>query len=152
MGTPPVVSFCNRFCIRYTECNRFCICIIGLTSGQSKVTNLVTFRRRFLHPSNRFNMPMPISNSPVPSALPIGQLALHAMTGSKLPLPAVRSYIIAGARRTHQEATFTEEYYKPQYAPEPTILGNLRFALRYEPIELGILYEVLIALGRDALS
>ncbi|MCW3096963.1 MAG: Adenosine monophosphate-protein transferase [Chthonomonadaceae bacterium] len=97
-------------------------------------------------------MPTPNSNPIFSSALPIGHLALHAMIGSHLPLPAVRSYIIAGARRTHQESTFTEEYYTPQYAPEPTILGNLRFALRYEPIDLGILYEALIALGRDALT
>lgn len=95
---------------------------------------------------------MPYSNSTVSSARPIGQIALHAMIGVPLPLPATRSYIVAGARRTHQQPAFTEEYYPSQYAPENTIIGNLRFALRYEPLDLGICYAALIALGSEALT
>ncbi len=79
-------------------------------------------------------------------------MALHTIAGSRLPLPGVRSYIVAGARRIHQEPTFTEEYYPPRYATDGTLLGNLRFALRYEPADLGILCAALTTLGGDALT
>lgn len=97
-------------------------------------------------------MPTSNSHSVASSAVPIGQIALHAISGSHLPLPAVRSYIAAGARRTHRDTTFIEEYYPPQYAPAATILGNLRFALRYEPADLGILCSALAALGSAAVA
>ena len=84
--------------------------------------------------------------------MPVGQMALHAATACRLPLPGVRSYIVTGARRTHQEAAFTEEYYPQRYMTDGTLLGNLRFALRYEPTDLGILHAALIALGGDALT
>jgi Fic family protein len=84
--------------------------------------------------------------------LAIGQVALHAAVASTQPLPGVRSYIAAGARRTHQEATFTEEYYPLRYATDGTLIGNLRFALRFEPTDLGILHSALVALGPDALT
>ena len=97
-------------------------------------------------------MPTPFPKSVLSPALPVGQMALHAMVCPHLPLPAVRSYIVAGARRTHQEAMSTEEYYTPPYAPEETLVGNLRFALRYEPLDLGILAAALSAMGREALT
>jgi len=78
-------------------------------------------------------------------------MALHAATGSALPLPGVRSYLVSGARRTHQEIAFTEEYYPPRYATDGTLIGNLRFALRYEPADLGILHNALLALGSNGL-
>lgn len=89
-----------------------------------------------------------LSNAPVA----IGQLALHTSIGSSLPLPYVRSYIVAGARRSHAEATFTEEYYTPRYATDGTLTGNLRFALRYEPLDMAILHAALTALGSRALT
>ena len=79
-------------------------------------------------------------------------MALHAAAGSSLPLPGVRSYIGVGARRTHQETTFTEEYYPSRYATDGTLIGNVRFALRYEPVDLGILHAALLAIGPDALT
>ncbi|MCW3055965.1 MAG: Adenosine monophosphate-protein transferase [Chthonomonadales bacterium] len=92
-------------------------------------------------------MPSPSANS-----LPIGQMALYIATGSSLPLPGVRSYVVSGARRTHQEATYTEEYYPTRYATDGTLIGNLRFALRYESVDLGVLYAALLAIGPDALT
>jgi len=89
-----------------------------------------------------------LSNAPVA----IGQLALHTSIGSSLPLPYVRSYIVAGARRSHAEATFTKEYYTPRYATDGTLTGNLRFALRYEPLDMAILHAALTALGSRALT
>ena len=96
---------------------------------------------------------MPTAHSN-PSVLPrpVGQIALHAAVGSHLPLPAVRSYVVSGARRTHQEATFTEEYYPVRYATDGTLIGDIRFALRHEPADLGILHAAFVALGSDALT
>jgi len=96
-------------------------------------------------------MPNQLSNS-LSNSIPIGQMALHVATGSSIPLPGVRSYIVSGARRTHQEATYTEEYYPPRYATDGTLIGNLRFALRYEPVDLGVLHAAFLAIGRDSLT
>ena len=101
--------------------------------------------------NNKFTMPTPPSNS-VLSSVPVGQVAIHTELASDLPLPAVRSYVFSGARRTHQEALFTEEYYPLRYATEGTLAGNLRFALRYEPLDLAIFHAALVRLGRDALT
>ncbi len=97
-------------------------------------------------------MPTVHSNNSPSRRVPIGQIALHALTGSDLPLPAVRSYAVTGARRTFHHKVTTEEHYPRRYATDGTIIGNLRFALRYEPIDLGTLHAALVALGREALT
>ena len=94
-------------------------------------------------------MPAPHFNSP---ALPMGQIALHAAVCPSLPLPGVRSYLVAGVRRTHHETAFTEEYYPSRYALDGTLLGHLRFALRHEAVDMGILHSTLIAVGEEALT
>ena len=86
------------------------------------------------------------------SSVSVGQIAIHTELASNLPLPATRSYVFSGARRTHQEAMFTEEYYPLRYATDGTLAGNLRFALRYEPLDFAILHAALVVLGRDALT
>lgn len=70
-------------------------------------------------------MPTPVSKSTMSLPVPVGQIALHTTVCSHLPLPAVRSYIIAGARRTLQEGAFTEEYYPPRYGTDGSLVGNL---------------------------
>ena len=97
-------------------------------------------------------MPTSPSYSSASPALPVGQMALHAAVCPLLPLPGARSYIVSGARRTHQSPAFTEEYYPPRYKTDGAFIGNLRFALRYEPVDLGILHAALVALGREALT
>ena len=54
--------------------------------------------------------------------------------------PTVRSWTRSGAR-TVITSDAIKEYYPPVYAPSG-IVGNLKFALRYEPIDLSV-YEVL---------
>lgn len=54
-----------------------------------------------------------------------------------VPLPAVRSKIISGARRTVVEDEIVYEYYPKSYAPQG-LYGHIKFALRYEPIDLGV--------------
>lgn len=68
-----------------------------------------------------------------------------------IPTPAVRSEIIAGARRTRVTDGIVYEHYPRSYAPEG-LIGNLKFALRYEPIDLGVLSAVLRALDRKLLE
>ena len=83
---------------------------------------------------------------------PVGQVALHTLLDSKLPLPAVRSYVQSGARRTVAVDATTEEYYSPDYAPDDTLRGHLRFALRYEPCDLGIIHAALVTMGPSAVA
>jgi hypothetical protein len=70
---------------------------------------------------------------------PIG----HAWLWRELRLPAPpagsESYVIAGARRTEVHGANAIEYYPRQYATDSTIVAHLRFALRHEPLDLGII-------------
>jgi hypothetical protein len=45
-------------------------------------------------------------------------MALYTELGLSLPLPAVQSYVVAGARKTREAGGYTEEYYPPQYATD----------------------------------
>ncbi len=55
--------------------------------------------------------------------------------------PTVQSWSRSGARKTIITSDAIKEYYPPVYAPEG-IIGNLKFALRYEPIDLSV-YDAL---------
>jgi Fic/DOC family len=55
----------------------------------------------------------------------------------QIPLPETRSEIVAGARRTIVTDEKVLEQYPKNYMPKG-LIGNLRFALRYEPIVLGV--------------
>ncbi len=70
---------------------------------------------------------------------PVGQDALIGMLGLRLPTPAVVSRVVQGARKTVVENGRTVERYPKGYMPEDTLVGHLRFALRYEPVDLGVL-------------
>jgi hypothetical protein len=65
---------------------------------------------------------------------------LHALIRDldlKVPIPAVKS-VITGTRKTRITDTEVLEQYPKSYQPPRTTAGQLRFALRYEPIELGV--------------
>src|ERR1700682_2155564 len=85
--------------------------------------------------------------SPVPTGL--AWLVQHF--GLKLPDPAVRSEIVAGARRTVIQNGRVLEQYPKTYAPSG-IFGNLRFALRYEPLDMRVWNALLHAVDRDSLQ
>jgi len=55
----------------------------------------------------------------------------------KVPVPVVKS-VITGTRKTRITDAEVIEQYPKSYQPTRTTVGQLRFALRYEPIELGI--------------
>ncbi|HEX7331763.1 MAG TPA: Fic family protein [Pyrinomonadaceae bacterium] len=78
---------------------------------------------------------------------PIGLLALIQELNLPVRMPTVRSWTKSGARKTIITDDAIQEYYRPIYAPSG-IIGNLKFALRYEPIDLSVydaLFKVLDA-------
>ena len=72
---------------------------------------------------------------------PIGLVRLIQELGLSVNLPAVRSEVVAGARRTRVSDGIVFEYYPRIYAPE-NLIGQLKFAMRHEPIDLGVLHAV----------
>jgi hypothetical protein len=72
-------------------------------------------------------------------SVPAGQAALIARLGLRVPTPAVTSTVGPGIRRTLIEDGRTVQKYTTSYMPEDSLTGHLRFALRYEPIDLGVL-------------
>lgn len=78
---------------------------------------------------------------------PIGLMGLIEELDLSVCKPAVRSWIRSAARKTIITNEAIKEYYPPVYAPSG-IIGNLKFALRYEPIDLSVydaLFKVLDA-------
>jgi hypothetical protein len=69
---------------------------------------------------------------------PIGLTALIDQLGLKVPYPVVRSEVVAGTRKTTVTNTQVLEQYPRIYEPPKGIVGQLRFALRYEPLDLRV--------------
>jgi hypothetical protein len=63
--------------------------------------------------------------------------------------PAVRSEVVRGARKTRITNGTVLEQYPPTYAPKDTF-GHLRFAMRYEPIDLNVLDALFKTVERSA--
>lgn len=62
-----------------------------------------------------------------------------------VPLPAVGSYIVAAARRAEVHGPRIVEFQPRQCASDGTAVSRLRFALRHEPVDLGVLVAALKA-------
>lgn len=77
----------------------------------------------------------------------IGQAWLRQQFRLAVPAPAVESYVVPGARRTAADGSRTLEYYPRQYDTDGTVASHLRFALRHEPTDLGVLVAVLKAMA-----
>ena len=69
----------------------------------------------------------------------IGLAALVEQLQLQVPAPAVRSEVVQGARRTRIEGQRIYEQYPPSYGREDTPFEHLRFGLRYEPVDLGVI-------------
>lgn len=68
----------------------------------------------------------------------VGLHALIEQLDLKIRRPFVRSIIAAGTRKTRITASEILEQYPKPYQPAEGLAGNLRFALRYEPVDLGV--------------
>src|SRR5271155_221240 len=71
-------------------------------------------------------------------ATPIGLVKLIEELGLRVPTPAVRCEAVRGARRTKISEDAVVEQYPMTYAPT-NLFGHLRFAMRYEPLDIGVL-------------
>lgn len=69
----------------------------------------------------------------------VGQVAMRELLGLRVPPSAVASYVGPGARRTEVHGGRVFEFYPKQYMPDGSLVSHLRFALRHEPIDLGVL-------------
>ena len=74
---------------------------------------------------------------------PIGHVWLKRELDLPIPPPAVESYIVAGARRTETRGSRIVELYPRQYATDGSVVSHLRFALRHEPVDLGVMAAAL---------
>jgi len=77
----------------------------------------------------------------------IGHAWLRQQFGLAVPAPAVESYVVPGARRTAADGSRIFEYYPRQYETDGSVVSHLRFALRHEPTDLGVLVAVLKAMA-----
>lgn len=69
---------------------------------------------------------------------PIGLVAVIEELNLTTPLTAVHSSVVAGGRKTRIENEAIFEQYPKTYATH-NLYENLKFAMRYEPIDLGVL-------------
>lgn len=83
---------------------------------------------------------------------PIGHAWLRRELGLAIPPPAVESYVVAGARRTELHGSRIIELYPRQYAATGSVVSHLRFALRHEPVDLGVLVAALKAIDPATLE
>jgi Fic family protein len=82
---------------------------------------------------------------------PIGLVWLIHKLGLKLPLPDTRSELTAGIRRTIVHPHSVIEQYPRSYAPA-NLIGHLRFALRYEPLDIRVWHAILNVLPARELN
>src|SRR6266566_627794 len=86
-----------------------------------------------------------------PTVTPIGLMALIRELDLPVRLPTVQSWCRSGARKTSVTSAVIKEYYPPGYEPEG-LIGNIKFALRYEPIDLSIYHALFKVLESDVLE
>jgi Fic family protein len=71
-------------------------------------------------------------------SIPIGLHAVIEELDLKVPRPTVRSELVSGTRKTKITQNEILEQYPRSYQPAEGIVGQLRFALKYEPIDLRV--------------
>ncbi|MFG1351324.1 Fic family protein [Xanthobacter autotrophicus] len=82
----------------------------------------------------------------------IGHGWLRAHFGLRVPPPFTESYAVAGARRRDVSDRRVVEFYPRSYATGDDPVANLRFALRYEPLDLRILVGALAAMRPETIE
>jgi Fic family protein len=81
----------------------------------------------------------------------IGLTRLVEELGLRVPAPAVRSEAVKGARRTKMSGVSILEQYPLSYAPTD-LLGHLRFAMRYEPVDVGVIAAAFQKISRGEME
>ena len=82
----------------------------------------------------------------------LGHAWLHAELGLRVPPAATESLLVAGARRTETDGGRTFESYPRPYATDGSVVSHLRFALRHEPLDLGVLTAAFREIGPETLE
>jgi hypothetical protein len=82
----------------------------------------------------------------------VGLHALVEQLDLKVPRPFVRSIIAAGARKTRIIDSEILEQYPKSYQPTEGLAGHLRFALRYEPVDLGVYNAVFARIAKGEIE
>ena len=82
----------------------------------------------------------------------LGHTWLRSHFTLRVPPPHVESYAIAGARRTEIMGSRIVELYPRAYSTGDDIVANLRFALRYEPLDLGVLAAAFAAMRAETIA
>src|SRR5580698_9348363 len=82
----------------------------------------------------------------------VGLHALIQQLDLKIPRPFVRSLIATGARKTRITDSGILEQYPKSYRPAEGLAGHLRFALRYEPIDLGVYSAVFARIAKGQIE
>lgn len=77
----------------------------------------------------------------------VGQARLQEMLGLRVPPAFIVSTCGKGARRTIENPKSRREHYPIRYMPEDSVAGQLRFALRYEPLDMGVLAAAFRSIG-----
>ena len=92
-----------------------------------------------------------VLNNMIKEAGLIGLSRLVEDLGLRVPLPAVRSEAVQGARRTKISGASILEQYPLSYAPTD-LFGQLRFAMRYEPVDPGVLAAAFEKVSREEME
>jgi Fic family protein len=90
-------------------------------------------------------------STPKPRVQAIGLHWLIEELGLDVVPPAVRSEVVRGARKTRTADGSVLEQYPQSYAPKD-LFGHLRFAMRYEPIDLNVLAALFGKIDRKELE
>ncbi len=77
----------------------------------------------------------------------LGHAWLHEEFALRVPRAATESRLVSGARRTEREAGEVFESYPLRYAGDGSVISHLRFALRHEPLDLGVLTAAFREMG-----
>lgn len=81
-----------------------------------------------------------------------GQMGLRHRFGLRVPEPFVISIVGAGQRRSHTQPTHQIERYPVSYDKGDDAISDLKFAIRYEPLELGLLKAAFRGMGPEPLE
>ena len=93
-----------------------------------------------------------MSRSTVTGADLLGQAWIHRELGLRVPGAATESCLVSGARRTETEGERIFESYPRRYATDGSVVSHLRFALRHEPLDLGVLTAAFREIGPATLE